>query len=73
MMKKTLVSIACILLLAGCSTSLDKIVQQLGKDKATAIGKVTTLQGNGYFIRSNPETNQDVSITPDGAVTIKSH
>lgn len=60
-------------LLAGCSTTnITKLVGQLKGDPATVFVSVQSVYGTVRFIRSNPRTNESVTISPDGTVTIKS-
>lgn len=67
-------SLGTICFSTGCSsTNISKLTEALGKDNATVVSKVSSIYGTGYVIRSNPGTNQDVTITSDGTVTIKSH
>jgi len=60
-----------ILLLCGCSsTNISRLASELAKDDATVIVNVGTVYGTMKVIRTNPRTNQTVTISPDGTVAI---
>jgi hypothetical protein len=57
--------------LSGCSTTnISKLAQSLAKDDATVVVKVGSVYGTGFFVRTNPRTNQTVVVSPDGTVSI---
>lgn len=71
-MKLLKVSIAAAIgsiLWCGCISK--GLVSDLSKDNATVSANVNTIYGTVKIIRSNPQTNQSVTIAPDGTVTIK--
>jgi hypothetical protein len=57
--------------LTGCS-STGKLAKELKGDNATVVSRLNTIYGTHNFIRANPTTNQSVTISPDGTVTINS-
>jgi hypothetical protein len=60
-------------LLAGCSsTNITALVGALKDDPATVSVNVSSVYGTLRFIRTNPRTNETVTVSPDGTVTIKS-
>jgi len=62
-----------VLLFTGCTTvekSIKSVAENLPKDNATFI--VTSPQF-GQLIRTNPRDTQDVTINPNGSVTITGH
>lgn len=71
-MKLMLVVVLAIPLTGCVRSNLSELVGKMGNDNATVAAKINTIYGTGYVIRSNPTTNQDVTISPDGTVTIKS-
>jgi hypothetical protein len=58
-----------LLFLTGCS-SLPDVARVLKGDNATVVVKVNTVYGTGSFIRTNPDTNHSVTISPDGTVAV---
>lgn len=71
-MKRFLPLVAIIALpLAGCSTSgMSKLVGQLKNDPATVSASVTSVYGTVKLIRVGGQTNNSVTVSPDGTVTI---
>lgn len=58
----------------GCVTKkAEKVAEALSKDNATVVVNLGTVYGTAKVIRTNPGTNQDVTISPDGTVSVKSH
>lgn len=58
--------------LCGCSTvGMAKLIRELKDDPATVSVSITHPYGNVRFVRTNPMTNQTVTVTPDGNVTVK--
>lgn len=53
--------------------SLNNAGQNLSNDHAATELDLTTPWGTERYRRVNPTTNQDVIISPDGTMTIKSH
>lgn len=47
------------------------LVKQLKNDPATVSISLTTIYGNLRFIRTNPGTNTETSVNPDGTVVVK--
>lgn len=69
MMLCTLIAIVT----SGCSsTNISQLADKLKGDNSTIVHNINTIYGTSKFIRSNPGTNQTVSIAPDGTVTITS-
>lgn len=63
-----------VCLTTGCVTKkAEKVAEALSKDNATVVVKIGSVYGTANVIRANPGTNQDVTISPDGSVNIKSH
>ena len=72
-MKKSLALAATgLLALTGCSTTnMSEVLKSLGGDPAIVSGSVTTIYGNGRFVRvGGDRKSQTVSIAPDGTVVI---
>lgn len=44
----------------------------MGDNNATVSAKVMTPYGSGQVIRTNPKDGQEVTVHPDGTVTVKS-
>lgn len=55
---------------SGCS-GMGTLVKQLKNDPATVSISLTTIYGNLRFIRTNPGTNTETSVNPDGTVVVK--
>lgn len=56
-------------LLAGCThTDISKFTKELGNDHATVILNLVTPWGTERIVRINPNTNQNVTVTPEGNV-----
>lgn len=72
-MKKILIlSVACLPLCGCLSTNFTEYAKAMSGDKATFIGKVSSVYGTASFVRVGEQgTNQSVSVSPDGTVTIK--
>ncbi len=60
-------AIAC----AGC-VNVGKLTKDLSRDNATVSASVSTVYGTMKIVRSNPTTNQTVTVSPDGTITIGS-
>lgn len=59
-----------LIALCGCSsTNITKLTTALAQDPAIVSLSVTTIYGNIRMVRVGGSTNQ-VSVTPDGSVTI---
>jgi hypothetical protein len=48
-----------------------KLVDALAKDPATASINVVSTFGTIKIVRTNPGTNTETTVTPDGTVTVK--
>jgi hypothetical protein len=60
-------------LLCGCSsTNITKLVGALKNDPATVCVNVSSVYGTVRFTRTNPRTNETVTVSPDGTIVIKS-
>jgi uncharacterized protein YcfL len=71
-MKRLLLLSLAVLPLAGCtSTNITQLVKALGSDPATVSFRVTGPYGSVSFVRTSPLTNQTVTVSQDGAVTIR--
>jgi hypothetical protein len=60
----------CCLCGSGCA-GMGTLVKQLKGDAATVSVSLTTIYGNLKFVRTNPGTNTETTVTPDGTVTVK--
>lgn len=70
-MKKSIPVLGVLLLICGCSTSgMSKLVRELKGDPATVSATVTSIYGNVKLVRIGGQTNNAVSVGPDGTVTI---
>lgn len=59
------------LTLVGCSTNgMSKLVGQLKGDPATVSATVTSVYGTVKLVRIGGQTNNAVTVGPDGTVTI---
>lgn len=68
------IAILSVLLLCGCrspSKDMAKLVDALAKDPATASINVVSTFGTIKIVRTNPGTNTETTVTPDGTVTVK--
>lgn len=60
------------LCVAGCSaTNLTKLTNALAKDPAIVSAKVTGVYGTAQLTRVGSVTNQTVTVSPDGTITVK--
>ena len=50
---------------------MNSLVKSLAKDPATVSLQLTTVYGNLKLVRTNPGTNESVSVSPDGTVTVR--
>jgi hypothetical protein len=69
-----LIAFVFVLLLCGCTgagSSMTSLVKQLKGDPATVSVNLTTIYGTLKFVRTNPGTNTETAVTPDGTVTVK--
>lgn len=67
-------TVALITLLALVSNGCMRygyVTRNLKDDHSTVVHNILTPWGTSKLIRSNPTTNQLVTITPDGTVTIQ--
>ena len=57
---------------AGCTGPgrLAKIVTALKDDPATVTASISSVYGVLKFTRTNPRTNQTITVHPDGTITI---
>lgn len=66
---KTLL-LCSLLAFTGCS-NMPKIVRALAKDQAIVSTKVVTIYGTAQLTRVGGVTNQTVTVSPDGTITVK--
>lgn len=59
-----------ILSTTGCISSSAKLVRELKGDPAVVSGSVSSVYGTVKFVRVGPQTNNAVSVAPDGTVTL---
>lgn len=70
-MKASLILAAlAVLPLTGCISNSAKLVRELKGDPAVVSGSVSSVYGTVKFVRVGPQTNNAVSVAPDGTVTI---
>jgi len=62
-----------LLALTGCSTNAVKWQQAFGNSKNIFVNKLGTVYGTDYLVIIGQQTNTDVTVSPDGTVTVKSH
>ena len=73
-MKNIILPTLAAILLAGCSsTNAAKIISAAAKDPATVQIKVTTIYGNVSYTRIGARTNETVTVSTDGSVTVKTN
>jgi hypothetical protein len=66
----SLLLIAC----AGCtSTNVTKWQQAFNNGHPVIVNKLGTVYGTDYLVIIGQQTNTDVTVSPDGTVTVKSH
>jgi hypothetical protein len=56
--------------LCGC-TGMSRALDKLKKDNATVVLKVDSLYGKVNIIRLMPGTNTEITVSPDGVITVK--
>lgn len=59
-----------ILPATGCISNGAKLVRELKGDPAIVSGSVSSVYGTVKFVRVGPQTNNAVSVAPDGTVTV---
>ncbi len=60
-----------VVLLTGCSTTdITELMKATAGSDATVKVSVSSIYGTINFLRTNPRTNQTVTISPDNTVTI---
>jgi len=47
------------------------LVKQLKNDPATVSVSLSTVYGTLKFVRTNPGTNTETTVTPEGTVTVR--
>ena len=72
-MKRLLLISLLALPLAGCSTNAVKWQQAFGNSKNIFVNKLGTVYGTDYLVIIGQQTNTDVTVSPDGTVTVKTH
>jgi len=73
-MKSAPLFLSLALLLPGCTgptRGMASLVKQLKNDPATVSVSLSTVYGTLKFIRLNPGTNTETTVTPDGTVTVR--
>ena len=70
-MKRLLISLSIVPLLAGCSTTnITKLALALSKDQAAVRVRVMTPYGSIEYDRANPGTN-NITVGPNGITSVK--
>lgn len=70
-MKVWIALAAIAMLTAGCSsTNIAELMHETAQSDATVIVNISSIYGTAKFIRANPRTNQTMTISPDGTVTV---
>lgn len=73
-LKNTSLLVVIAFLATGCvKSSLAELTEKMGDNNATVAAKVMTPYGSGQLIRTNPKDGQEVTIHPDGSVTVRSY
>lgn len=65
------VAAAVTLALTGCTNGVAGVARALAKDPATVSVKINTIYGTASLVRVGVQTNNSVTVSPDGTVTIK--
>lgn len=65
-----LIATVALLTLSGCTTGMAKLAAQLKDDPATVNFRVTTIYGTAVFSRTNPGTNHNANVSPDGTISV---
>jgi len=69
---KTILVLFCVVCSGCSSTNITKLVGALKNDPATVCVNVSSVYGTVRFTRTNPRTNETVTVSPDGTIVIKS-
>lgn len=71
--KTLLTCIGCALCIVSIGTGcadMAKLEGAMKDDPATVSTSINTVYGTAKLVRTNPATNQTVTVSPDGTVTI---
>jgi uncharacterized lipoprotein YmbA len=69
---KTLALLSALAFTGCSSTNITKLAQQLKDDPATVSVTVSSIYGTVRFVRTNTRTNQTLTVSPDGTVSVGS-